>query len=74
MPFSRRTEKGMSELWALARDTQAATRGDVRLAQINVAQRAIERSPGVEQLLHDYTDAIFRNTEQVLIDVRSRTA
>ena len=74
MTPSRRSEKGMSELWSLARDTMLATRGDRRLERIRAAQRGIERSPCVEQLLHDYTDAIFRNTELILVDVRARTA
>jgi hypothetical protein len=74
MTPSRRTDKAVSDLWVLARDTMLATRGDIRLDRIDAAQRGIERSPCVEQLLRDYTDAIFRNTERILKDIRARTA
>lgn len=67
--MERPTDKGMTELRALLHDTVMATQGDYRLDRIRAAQRAIERSPFVEQLLLDYTDAIFRNTESLMADI-----
>jgi hypothetical protein len=60
------TQKGLVQLRALAYETVMATRGEYRLDRIRAAQRAIERSPDVERLLLDYTDAIFRNTERLM--------
>lgn len=70
----RRTENAVSGLRQLVCDTVQATRGDSRLDRIRVAFVGIERSPGVTNLLRDYTDAIFRNTERVLKDVQARAA
>ncbi len=67
--MKRPTDKGMFELRCLVHDTVIAIRGDYRLDRIRAAQRAIERSPFVEQLLLDYTDAIFRNTELLMADI-----
>ena len=66
MSTMRPNHEAMNQLRALVRDTVAATRGDYRLDRIRDAQRGIDRSPFVEQLLFDYTDAIFRNTERLL--------
>lgn len=60
------TQKGLVQLRELVNDTVLATQGDYRLDRIRAAQRAIERSPHVERLLLDYTDAIFRNTERLM--------
>lgn len=65
----RRTDVGLNQLRTLLSDTVLATRGDHRLNLIRNAQHGIERSPFVEQLLFDYTDAIFRNTERLLADI-----
>jgi hypothetical protein len=67
--MKRPTEKGLIELRALMHDTVMATKGDYRLDRIRAALRGIERSPFVEQLLLDYTDAIFRNTERLMADI-----
>jgi hypothetical protein len=63
------TDRGMRILWALLDDTVAAARAHRRLDHIRAAQGAINRSPGVERLLRDYTDAIFRNTDMILDDI-----
>jgi hypothetical protein len=63
------TDRGMRMLFALLDDTVAAARGHHRLDYIRAAQSAIDRSPGLDRLLRDYTDAIFRNTDMVLADI-----
>jgi hypothetical protein len=69
-----RTEKAISNLRALAHDTTIAAGSHRRLDRIRAAQVGIERSPFVDQLLRDYTDAMFRNTERILTDIRARAA
>ncbi len=59
----------MIELRALVQDTVLAIQGDYRLDRIRAAQRGIEHTPFVKQLLLDYTDAIFRNTELLMADI-----
>jgi hypothetical protein len=71
---SSRPDRGMRILKALLDETVAAARGHHRLDYIRAAQGAIDRSPGVERLLRDYTDAIFRNTEAVLADIRAEAS
>jgi hypothetical protein len=63
------TDRGMRTLWTLLDETVAAARGHHRVDYIRAAQNAIDRSPGVERLLRDYTDAIFRNTDMILVDI-----
>jgi hypothetical protein len=58
-------------LASLMEDTARATRGHERINLIRAAQSAIARSPGTDQLLRDYTDAIFRNTEMILDDLEA---
>ncbi len=69
-----RTEKAVRNLRALACDTMIAAADDSRLDRIRAAQIGIARSPFVDQLLRDYTDAMFRNTERILTDIRARAA
>lgn len=68
---SPRTEKSLNDLRVLARITEIGVRGDTRIGRIAAAQRGITRSPCMERLLRDYTDAIFRNTELILRDIRA---
>ena len=63
--------RGFDSLYVLAASTAAATHGHERIRYIRAAQDAIDRSPGVERLLRDYTDAIFRNTEAILADIQA---
>jgi hypothetical protein len=61
----------MRILATLRDETVAAVRGHQRLDYIRAALGAIERSPGTDKLLRAYTDAIFRNTEMILADIRA---
>lgn len=69
-----RTDRGMRILMALLGETVAAARGHHRLDYIRAAQGAIDRSPGIDRLLRDYTDAIFRNTEAILADISAEAS
>jgi hypothetical protein len=64
-----RPNRGMPSLTALLSETVSAAHGHARLAKIRAAQEGILRSPGVDRLLRDYTDAMFRNTEAMLADI-----
>jgi len=70
MPSSR-PDPAMIALVRLMADTARATRNHDRIGLIHAAQCAIARSPGADQLLRDYTDAIFRNTEMILDDLEA---
>jgi hypothetical protein len=67
----RKAARGMPCLTALLNETVSGARDHSRLALIGAAQRAIARSPGADRLLVSYTDAIFRNTEQILAEIRA---
>jgi hypothetical protein len=70
----RPTDRGMRILFALLDETVAAARHHHRLDYIRAAQGAIDRNPGVDRLLRDYTDAIFRNTDMILADISAVTS
>jgi hypothetical protein len=68
---SSRKDRAVLALAGLMADTARATRSHDRLGLIRAAQCAIARSPGADQLLRDYTDAIFRHTEAILEDLEA---
>jgi hypothetical protein len=70
MPSSR-PDPAVIALQRLMADTVRATRSHDRIGLIHAAQCAIARNPGSDQLLRDYTDAIFRNTEMILDDLEA---
>ena len=66
-----RPDRAVAGLRTLAERTSQAVRDHGLLAYVRAAQHAIDRSPGVDQLLRDYTDAMFRNTETILDDLEA---